>query len=105
LSGCGGPVSGTSSDYSGEYVFTPHEDPPPQFADFVVLRSDGTAVEIRYARSSGQVSTTEKRWKFVDNQAGRKVAIGDFAHPIEGTGTNIRLFINYDLNEFYQKVR
>ena len=105
LAGCTGHVSTNSSDYVGEYVFTPHEAPPAEFADFLVLRSDGTALEVRYSRSSGQVSTKERRWVFNDKGTSPALVIGGFGHPIDGTGTNIRLFINYDLDEFYQKVR
>ena len=105
LTDCAGRENSPSNDYAGEYVFTPHEQPPAEFADFVVLRPDGTAVEIRYSRGSGQVSTTEKLWSVRDGKVDRTLVIGDFGHPIEGTGSKVRLVINSDLNEFYQKVR
>jgi hypothetical protein len=105
LTGCAADVDTRSSDYSGEYVFTPHQDPPAQFADFVVLRPDGVALEVRYSRSSGQITTTQTRWAVAGNTPGQKVIIGDFGHPIEGKGPNSRLFVNYDLDQYYQKVR
>ena len=95
-----------SSHYVGEYVFTPGEaDVPQMFADFIVLRPDGIAMEVRYSKSSGQATITEKHWKIEDSPTARKIIIGDFGHPIEGRGDDIRLFISYDLNEYYQKIR
>lgn len=105
LTGCGGRATTNVSDYVGEYVYTPHQPPPDRFANFLVLRADGTAVEVRYSRSSGQLSTVEKRWSVVGSPTGPIVNVGDFSHTVTGTGQRLQLVINDDVDESYQKVR
>ena len=103
FAGCRGPVSTNSEDYVGEYVFTPSNANPGKFADFVILKKDHSAIEMRFSRDTGQVSTTETQWH-LDHGLNEEVVIGNFAHSIEGSGTKIRLGIS-DLGEYYEKVR
>ena len=102
IGGCGPAPSTDPDDYVGEYVFTQSVD-PGTFASFVALRKDGTAVEIRFDKATGQFSTRETKWQLT-HTTGENVAIADFVHPVERSG-RIRLLINEDLNEYYEKIR
>jgi hypothetical protein len=102
---CGQPPSTDPIAYTGEYIFTPHQKPPPGASDFLVLRSDGTAIEVRYSPDSGQLSTIQTQWAISEKGPTLGVNIGDFRHSVKGAGSDIRLYINDDLNEFYQKIR
>jgi hypothetical protein len=103
---CSSAVSTNPNDYVGEYVFTPYNSDTAQFADFVILKKDFTAVEIRFSKDSGQVLTTEKRWSvYSSNTKDKELVIGDFGHPIEGSGVKIKLHNNYDLGTYYEKIR
>ena len=92
------------TDYVGEYVFRPNGDIPQGFAGFLVLKKDQTAVEIRFFENTGQVQTTEKKWHLIHTTE-EDVVIGDFSHPVEGSRSAIRLGINGDLGQYYEKVR
>jgi hypothetical protein len=101
--GCTAPPSGTPDDYAGEYVFTIQKD-PGLFANMIVLRKDGTALEVRVDKVNGTVTTTETKWR-LERGTANTVVIGDRAYPIERSGPAVRLQINYDLDEYYSKVR
>lgn len=104
--GCSSPVSINPNDYVGEYVFKPYNSDTGQFADFVILKRDLTALEVRFSKDSGQTSTTEKRWSIYSRGTkDKEIVIGDFGHPIEGSGAKIKLHNNYDLGTYYEKVR
>lgn len=105
-SACNSTVSRNAGDYVGEYVFRPFNLDTEQFADFLILKKDFKAVEIRFSKQAGQVATVEKRW-YLDtpNNKGSQLVIGDFAHPIEVSGRTIKLQNNYDLGTYYEKVR
>jgi hypothetical protein len=110
VTGCNSPISENPNDYVGEYVYKPSNHPietfPQQFASFVILKKDHVAVEIRFVRRTGKVLTTEEKWyldrggSFPDN-----LVIGNFGAPIELSGSTIRLRINGDVDEYYEKVR
>lgn len=102
--GCSTPVSTNASDYIGEYVFKPNNADPGKFADFVILKGGGTAVEIRFSRDTGEISSSPTRW-YLDHGTDEEVVIGDFGHPIEGMKPSIKLGINDDLGQYYEKVR
>ena len=105
-SSCSSTVSKNPNDYVGEYVFKPYNSDTAQFADFVILKKDFKAVEIRFSKKSGQISTTEKGWYLYNSSdKGSEIVIGDFGHPIEGSGATIKLQNNYDLGMYYEKVR
>lgn len=104
LVGCSLPPSTNASDYVGEYVFTPGMQVPHEFATFLVLTKDHTTIEIRYPNGSGQVSTATEAWH-VDHGTGEEVVIGKRAYPIERTRSAVRLIINGDLGQQYEKVR
>jgi hypothetical protein len=105
--GCGSSVSTNPADYVGEYIFTPTFSDPGDFASFVILKQDHTAVEIRFSKASGQVQTTTEKWE-LDLSAKdhyTSLGIGKFSHSIERSGSTIKLGINSDLNLYYEKVR
>ncbi len=102
--GCGSAVSTDLNDYVGEYIFRPSAGSPGKFASFVILKKDQTALEIRFSRQTGEVSTTQERW-YLSQTTGLNVVIGGFVHPIEESGSNIKLGINSDLGQYYEKVR
>ena len=62
LAACSRPVSANNDDYVGEYIFTPVNADPGKFADFVILKKDHSAVEIRFSKNTGQVVTAETQW-------------------------------------------
>ena len=102
--GCSAPVSTNANDYVGEYVFQPNNANPGEFADFVVLKADHTAVEIRFSKDTGQLSSIQTRW-YLDHATDEEVVIGNFGHPIERMKPSIKLGINDDLGQYYEKVR
>ena len=99
---CRSSASTNPSEYVGEYVLRPSSAAPGQFASFVVLRKDHTAVEVRFVRDTGQILTTEKKW-YLSLTTGENVVIGDFSHPIEASRSMIKLAI--DLGQYYEKGR
>jgi hypothetical protein len=104
LMGCSVLASTNPDDYVGEYVFTPGMDVPHDFAAFLILNKDHTATEIRYSSVSGQTSTTTEGWH-LDHGTDEEAVIGTRAYPIERTKSTIRLIINGDLGQRYEKVR
>lgn len=97
------PVSTNSDDYVGEYIFTPVNADSGKFADFVILKKDHSGIEIRFSKNTGQVSTAETQWH-LDHGLNEELAIGNFAHSIEGPRTKIKLGIS-DAGEYYEKIR
>jgi hypothetical protein len=59
MSGCKSEISSDPDDYVGEYLLTPSSVAPGEFASFVILRHDHTALEIRFLKATGQVLTNE----------------------------------------------
>ena len=101
---CGAP-SANRTDYVGEYVLTPTSAASERFANFLILRGDQTAVEIRYVRETGQVQTRTTKWYLDQGQNGTSIVVGDFSHPVEGSGKSIRLGVNDDLGIHYEKIQ
>jgi hypothetical protein len=104
ISGCRSTASTNPNDYVGEYIFVPTYADPGDFASFVILKSDHTAVELRFSKATGQVQMTQEKWD-LSYTVEENVGIGDFSHPIERSGSTIKLGINEDLGQYYQKVR
>lgn len=102
--GCNSPASTNPADYVGEYVFQPYNSDPGKFADFLILKSDFTAIEIRFSKAADQVVTTQTKWD-LSSRNGEYVGIGDFSHPVEASHSEIKLGINDDLGQYYEKVR
>jgi hypothetical protein len=102
--GCGSAASTNLNDYVGEYVFKPSNAAPGDFANFVILRKNQTAVEIRFSPQTGDISTTQEKW-YLSHTTGENVVIGKFSHPIERSGSTVKLGINDDLGQYYEKVR
>lgn len=102
--GCNSTASTNPDDYVGEYVFKPTNSSPGDFANFLILKKDHTAVEIKFSKETGQVTNTETKWD-LSNRNGEYVGIGNFSHPVEGSSTHIKLGINDDLGQYYEKVR
>jgi hypothetical protein len=102
--GCRPAASTNPNDYVGEYVFKPSNTLPGDSASFVILKKDQTAVEIRFSKDTGEVQTTQKRW-YLSRTTGENVVIGSFSHPVEGSRSIIKLRINGDLGQYYEKIR
>lgn len=102
--GCSSAASTNLNDYVGEYIFKPSNAAPGDFASFVILKKDQTAVEIRFFKETGEVQTTQKKW-YLSHTTGENVVIGNFSHPVEGSRSAIKLGINDDLGQYYEKVR
>lgn len=101
---CKPAASTDPNSYVGEYVFQPYNVDPGKFADLVILKADFSAVEIRFSKDTGQVTTNQTKWalSYRDEEF---VEIGNFAHPVEGAPPAIKLGINGDLGQYYEKVR
>ncbi len=102
--GCGS-VSTNPTDYVGEYIFTPYYTDPGDFASFVILKQDHTAVEVRFSKATGQVKTTTEKWE-LDYDAKdhyTSLGIGNFSHSVERSGSTIKLGISD--GEYYEKIR
>jgi hypothetical protein len=102
--GCSSTASTNPDDYVGEYVFKPSNSAPGDFANFLILKKDHTALEIKVSKETEQVTNTETKWD-LSNRNGEYVGIGNFSHPVEGSSTHIKLGINDDLGQYYEKVR
>jgi hypothetical protein len=102
--GCSSPASTNLVDYVGEYVLTPSSVAPGEFASFVILKADHSAVEIRFSKLTGEVATVQKSW-VLDRGTDEEVVIDRRAYPIERTKSTIKLVINGDLGTYYTKVR
>jgi hypothetical protein len=102
--GCNSTVSTNANDYVGEYVFKPSNAAPGDFASFLVLKQDHTAIEVRFSKSTGQIPTTQEKW-YLSHTTGENIVIGNFSHPIERSKSMIKRGINNDLGEYYEKVR
>ena len=102
--GCSSPASTSMNDYVGEYIFKPNNTAPGDFASFVILKQNQTAVEIRFFKDKGEVQTTQKKW-YLSHTTGENVVIGSFSYPVEGSRSHMRLGINDDLGQYYEKVR
>jgi hypothetical protein len=77
---------------------------PDLFASFVILKNGQTAVEIRFSKVTGQIETAQTKW-YLSRTTGENVVIGDYSHPVEGKPPDIRLGINDDVGQYYEKVR
>ena len=104
VTGCSSSASTDPNVYVGEYVFKPDNAAPGDFASFVILKQDQTAVEIRFFKDKSEVQTTQKKW-YLSHTTGENVVIGNFSHPVEGSRSHINLGINDDLGQYYEKVR
>jgi hypothetical protein len=102
--GCSSPASTNLDDYVGEYVLTPSSVVPGEFASFVILKADHTAVEIRFSKVTGEIAMMQKRWH-LDRGTDEEVVIDSRAYPIQRTKSTIKLVINGDLGTYYTKVR
>ncbi|MFI5127216.1 MAG: hypothetical protein ACHQJX_10360 [Candidatus Acidiferrales bacterium] len=103
--GCGAAPSTNPDDYVGGYAFTPHDANRGQFADFVILGRSGKALEIRLSKTNEQVLFTDQSWHLEPGWHQEDIVIAKRGYPIERSGTTIKLGINDDLDEYYEKVR
>jgi hypothetical protein len=104
LVGCRSDASSDPDDYVGEYVFRTNTADLEASPTFLILKKDHTAVEITFSRATGQVMTTEKKWD-LSSRNGEFIGIGNFSHPVEGSPSHIKLGVNDDLGQYYEKVR
>ncbi|MEO8727027.1 MAG: hypothetical protein ABI383_13005 [Acidobacteriaceae bacterium] len=103
VTGCISAVSTNPNDYIGEYVFKPNNAAPGDFASFIILKQDHTALEIRFSKDTGQIQTTPGRW-YLDRGTDEEVVIDKRAYPIHSSDSTIRLTIN-EVGQYYEKVR
>jgi hypothetical protein len=104
--GCAGRASRNRKDYAGEYIFTPGDPSiPERFSDFVLLKENGSAIQCRYDQSTGKIVMSEAAWTLEETGPGTAIVIAGFRHPVWRIGGSVRLHINSDLNQYYQKVR
>ena len=66
--GCSSIASTNPDDYVGEYVFKPSNSAPGDFASFLILQRDHTAVEIRFSKETGQVTTKGDKVGFIQQK-------------------------------------
>ena len=104
FAGCGSKPSTNSSDYVGEYVFRPATSVPKQFSNFLILKTDQEAIEIKFDKETGQVQTKREKW-YLSHTTGQNLVIGRFSCSVEGSRSAIRLAVNDDLGQYYEKVR
>jgi len=104
LNGCKSEASSNPADYVGEYVFRPAIPVPAEFADFVVLKENQEAIEVRFDKGTGEVVTKQVKWS-LSHTTGENVNIGSFSSSVEGSRSNIKLDLNDDLGQYYEKVR
>lgn len=102
--GCSSAVSTDPNDYVGEYLLTPSSVVPGEFASFVILKKDHTAMEITFSKETSQISTVQKNW-YLHRGTDEEVVIDKRGYPIERTRSKIKLVINGDLGQYYEKVR
>jgi hypothetical protein len=82
----------------------PNYMPTGEYASFVILKKDHTAVEVHFSRESDQVLTVQTTW-YLDRGA---VVIGNRTYGVEDKGGGVRLFIDgYHDGEarYYEKRR
>lgn len=91
-------------DYVGEYVFSPPNSDPGEFASFIMLRRDHSTVEVHFYPATGEVSTTKNKWA-VYRTTGENISIGKREYPIRPSESHIKRLINDDLGQYYEKVR
>ena len=106
FSACSQESRSGNIDYAGEYVFSPgSEEIPSGTANYLVLRSDGTAAELHYDRPTGRIKVKESLWKSEDGSSGPEIVVGDRGYPIDASNQRVRLYVNYDLDMYFEKVR
>lgn len=101
--GCGSAPSTAPSDYVGEYVFKPNNAGTGNFADFVILRSDHIAIEVRFSKGADRAANTQESW-YLTHTTGENVVIGNYSYPVEVSRSAIKPGIN-ELGQYYEKVR
>ena len=104
VSGCNSEPSTDPKDYVGEYIYQPSDADPGELASFILLKRDSTAFEVRFIKNTGRVSTSQERWglSYITSE---QVTIGNEGFPITKSGSSLKLVINEDLGEYYEKVR
>ncbi|HEU5231587.1 MAG TPA: hypothetical protein VFU50_01920 [Terriglobales bacterium] len=107
LASCSSQVSTNPADYVGEYVYRPDFSDPGKFASFIILEKDHTAIEIRFIKATGEVVQSQRKWDLYHSSDTKEehLGIGDFSHSIEGSMPHVKLGINDDLGQYYEKVR
>ncbi|HEV2314748.1 MAG TPA: hypothetical protein VGR94_05545 [Candidatus Acidoferrales bacterium] len=111
LCGCGAwldstnpNVSTNADDYVGAYVSMQKDISPGGLADFVILEKGGSAIEITFSRATGQLATVQTTWRFERGFHQEDVVIGNRGYPIEHSPPDVRLGINSDLDQYYERV-
>jgi hypothetical protein len=103
--GCSSRASKDPNDYVGEYLLSPSSVVPGEFASFVILKKDLTAMEITFSKETGQITSQQMNWYLEQGTGQEDVVIGKRGYPIELSRSKIMLTINGDLGEYYEKVR
>ena len=104
IAGCSREPSKNPDDYVGEYVLLPSTVAAGPQASFIVLKKDRTAFEMTFVRSTGQVTTGEVPW-YLQRGTDQELVIDKRSYPVERTGAVVKLVVNGDLGQRYEKVR
>ena len=88
-------------DYVGEYVFIPGHQELRGRASYMIFKKEGTAIEIRFVRETGEVSTTAGRGSLNRTGVGEMLILDGYEQSIQQTGHGIRLVINSDFGMYY----
>lgn len=75
-----------------------------KYADFLILKSDHSAVGIRFSDETQQVLESKLHWD-LDRTTTENVVIGDFSYPVSGAGLTKKLSVDDDRGFYYEKVR
>jgi hypothetical protein len=87
----------------GDYVY--HDGSGvPHGADRLTLRADGTYILV-HVGGNHPGSKEEGEWDISNGPEYPVVGFANFAHPILVKGNKVRLMVNDDLDQYYEKVR
>jgi hypothetical protein len=100
--GCDSHVSTNPNDYAGEYIFNPSDLALGEFASFVILRQDLSALEVRYSKTTKAITTTQESW-YLSRGTGEELRL-ESEYQIDKSGSSISLNINY-VSQYYKKIR
>lgn len=86
------------------YALRVHYAKPGEFAELLILRPDHVAVQLRYSRANGSLTPTQEAWHFY-SLGQDEIQVGTRGFPIEQMHPYIKLGIDDDLDEYYEKVQ
>ena len=100
LCGCSQAPSKNSDDYVGAYVL---HGPIESYPAFIVLRKDHAMLAVRFVQGTGEFETYVTSWHLNTNNDVR-VGFENRSYPVGRNSGRIRLVLDDDTNEFYEKL-